>query len=189
MYISGLGLGSAAPDRHVHLELGLGLERRDVDVRVEDLDARREVDVLGRDVAGAGADERRLDLGRIRVHAAHDALEVEDDVGHVLLDALDRRELVGDALYPDAGHGRTGERRQQNASQGVAERVAEAAIERLDRERAAVLVDAFAGDPGDLEVEHQVLVFRGWRPLGWAATGARLRAPFKLGPTSSRARR
>src|SRR3954451_12286807 len=179
LVLLGRPVAAAAPDRHVHLELGLRLERRDVDVRVEDLDARREVDVLGRDVAGAGDDERRLDLGGIRVHAAHDALEVEDDVGHVLLDALDRRELVGDALDPHAGHGRTRKRRQQNAPQGVAERVAEAAIEWLDRERAAVLVAAFAGDPGDLEVEHQVLVFRGWRPLVWAATGTRLRAPFK----------
>src|SRR3954452_23678358 len=172
-------VAAPAPDRHVHLELGLGLQRRDVHVGVEDLHAGRQVDVLGRDVARARDDERRLDLGGVRVHAAHDALEVEDDVGHVLLDALDRRELVGDALDPDAGDGRTGERGEENAAQRVAERVAEAAIERLDRERAAVLVDAFTGDPGDLEVEHQVLVFRGWRPLVWAATGTRLRAPFK----------
>ena len=56
------------------------------------------------DLARAGDDQRRLDLGRVRVHPAHDALEVEDDVGHVLLDALDRRELVRDALDPDRGH-------------------------------------------------------------------------------------
>jgi hypothetical protein len=34
------------------------------------------------------------------VHPADDALEVEDDVGDVLLDARDRRELVRDALDP-----------------------------------------------------------------------------------------
>jgi hypothetical protein len=42
------------------------------------------------------------------VHPADDALEVQDDVGHVLLDPADRRELVGDALDPDTGHRRAG---------------------------------------------------------------------------------
>ena len=48
-----------------------------------------------------------------------------------------------------------GERRQQHAAQRVAERVAEAAIERLDGEGAAILLDRLGGDSGDLEVEHQ----------------------------------
>ena len=52
-------------------------------------------------LAHALDDERRLDLGRIRVHAADDALQVQDDVGDVLRDALDRRELVRHALDPD----------------------------------------------------------------------------------------
>ena len=103
-------VAAAAADRQVHLELGLLLERRDVHVGVEDLDARGQVDVLRRDLAGAGDDERGLDLGRVGVHPAHDALEVQDDVGDVLGDALDRRELVGDALDPHARHGRAGER-------------------------------------------------------------------------------
>ena len=124
-------------------------------VGVEDLDAGGQVDVLGRDLAGAGDDQRRLDLGRVGVHAADDALEVQDDVGDVLGDALDRRELVGDALDAHAGDGGAGERGEQHAAQRVAERVAEAAVERLDHERAAVLLDGFAGDAGDLEVEHR----------------------------------
>ena len=103
-------VAAAAADRQVQLELGLLLERGDVRVRVEDLDAGGQVDVPRGDLAGAGDDERRLDLGRVGVHAADDALEVQDDVGHVLLDALDRRELVRDALDPDGGHGGAGER-------------------------------------------------------------------------------
>jgi hypothetical protein len=47
------------------------------------------------------------------------------------------------------------ERRQQHAAQRVADRVAEAAIERLDGEGAAILLDRLGGDSGDLEVEHQ----------------------------------
>ena len=124
-------------------------------VGVEDLDAGGQVDVLGGDLAGPGHDERRLDLAGVGVHPADDALEVEDDVGDVLLDALDRRELVRHALDAHARDGRAGERGEQYAAQRVAERVAEAAIERLDRERATVLLHRLACDPGDLEVEHQ----------------------------------
>ena len=89
-----------------------------MDVGVEDLDAGGQVDVLGGDLTGAGDDERGLDLGRVGVHAADDALEVQDDVGDVLLDALDRRELVGDALDAHARDGRAGER--ATAARGAA---------------------------------------------------------------------
>ena len=71
------------------------------------------------------------------------------------LTPLDRRELVRDALDPDARDGGAGERGEQHAPQRVAERVAEAPIERLDRERAAILFDRLAGDSGDLEVKHR----------------------------------
>src|SRR4051794_553056 len=148
-------VATAAADRQVQLELGLLVERRDVHVRVEDLDAGGQVDVLRGDLTGAGDDERGLDLGRVGVHAADDALEVQHDVRHVLGDALDRGELVRDPLDAHAGDRRPRERGQQHTTQRVAEGVAEAAIEGLDRERAAVLLDRLTGDPGDLEVEHQ----------------------------------
>src|SRR5271154_701784 len=89
------------------------------------------------------------------MHPADDTLEVEHDVSYVLLDALDGRELVCDALDADARDGGAGERGEQYASQRVAERVAEPTIERLDREGATVLLHGLACDPGDLEVEHE----------------------------------
>src|SRR4051794_39895340 len=127
------------------------------------------------------------------MHPADDALEVQDDVGDIFLDAPDRRELVGDALDADAGYGCAGERGQQHAPQRVAKGVAEAPIERLDRERASVLVDTLVGDSWDLEVEHQgPNVVGSCRRLG----GFRRRAPPyrkgtrpKLSVTSSTARR
>src|SRR5215210_959118 len=89
------------------------------------------------------------------MHAAGDVLQVEDDFGHVLGNAGNRGELVSHPLDPRAGDGGAGQRREQHSAQGGAERVAEAAIERLDRERTAVVLDLFGGDLGCLELEHQ----------------------------------
>src|SRR6201991_3078222 len=75
-------VAAAAPDREVELQLRLLVQGRDVRVRVKDLDARWEIDVPRRDLTRARDDERGLDLGGVRVHAAHDPLEVEDDVRH-----------------------------------------------------------------------------------------------------------
>ena len=165
LVVVGVAVAAAAADREVQLELRAVLEVRDRGVGVEDLDAGGQVDVLGRDLAGTADDQRGLDLGRVGVHPADEALEVQDDVGDVLGDALDGRELVGDALDADARDGRPREEAQQHAAQRVAERVAEAALERLDRELTAVILHRVARDPGGLVVEHlgPVVVERGRR--------------------------
>ena len=176
------GVAAAVADRQVHLELGLLLERGDAGLRVEDLDARGQVDVARRHVAGAGDHQRRLDLRRVGVHAADDLLEVQDDVGDVLLDAVDRRELVGDALDADARDRRAGQRRQQHAPQRVAERVTEAAVKRLDGEGPAVVLDLLGGYLRSLKLDHGDASFGCWaRPAGAAGALA-----FT---TSSKARR
>jgi hypothetical protein len=64
-------------------------------------------------------------------------LTLRMSLGDVLLDAGDRRELVQDAVDPDARDGRAGDARQERATQGVAEGVAEAGLERLDDEPAS----------------------------------------------------
>ena len=56
-----------------------------------------------------------------------------------------------DALDLHGGHGRSLERGEQDAAERVAERVAEPAVERLDREHAAMIVALFADDAGNLE--------------------------------------
>jgi hypothetical protein len=78
------------------------LQRRDRRLGVEDLDPGRQVDVLGLHLARAGRHQRRLDLVGIGVHADDEILQVQDDVGDVLFDAGDGRELVGDPLDADA---------------------------------------------------------------------------------------
>src|SRR5205085_3527497 len=73
-------------------------------------------------------------------------LEVQDEVGDVLLDARHGGELVQDAVDADAGDSRTGNGRQQGAAERVAEGVAEAGLERLQDEPRAVLADRLLGE-------------------------------------------
>ena len=97
------------------------------------LDAGGDLDVSGRDHAGAGLAQHHGD--RLVVLAGDDeALEVEDDLGDVFLDALDGGELVQRRVHLDAGDRGTGDRGEQGPAQGVAERVAEAGLQRLDDE-------------------------------------------------------
>ena len=57
-----------------------------------------------------------------------------------------------DALDPDALDRGAAQRGEQHAAQAVAERVAEALVEGLDRERAAVVGDLLGGDLRNLEL-------------------------------------
>ena len=68
--------------------------------------------------------------GLVAVDTHDEVLEVQDDVGDVLGDTRDGVELVQGVVEADLGDGRAGDRRQQRAAQGVAERVAEAGLER-----------------------------------------------------------
>ena len=98
--------------------------------RVEDLDVAGRLDVAGGDDAGAAALEDQA-LDALALHLDGDVLDVEDDVVDVLAHAGDRREFVQHAVDMDRGDRRALQRRQQNAAQRVAERQAEAALERL----------------------------------------------------------
>jgi hypothetical protein len=83
------------------------------------------------DRARALLDEAQLGLVA-RVHADRDLLEVQQHVHDVFLHALDRGVLVQHAVDLDLGDRRPGQRRQQHATKRVAERVAEAPLERFD---------------------------------------------------------
>ena len=145
---------AAAADRHRHLEAALVGQRRDLKIRVQDLEVGGRLDVAGRDLAWALLVQPHLDLGRLALEAHDHVLELQDDVGHVFLHARQRRELVRGSLELDRGDGGALERGEQHAAQRVAERVAEAAVERLDREPAALLVHFLVDDPRHLEL-HQ----------------------------------
>lgn len=61
-------------------------------------------------------------------------LDVEDEVGDVLLDARHGGELVQDTVDPDAGDSSAGDRGEERTAERVTEGVAEARLQRLDHE-------------------------------------------------------
>jgi hypothetical protein len=69
-----------------------------------------------------------------------EVLEVEDDVGDVLGDALDGVELVEGVVEPELGDGPARDRGEQGTAQRVAERVAESGLQRGDCEPLAVVL-------------------------------------------------
>ena len=159
----GRDVAAAAADRERDLEPALRREVRDLELRVQDLEVGGRLDVGGGDRALALGGQPHFDLRRLAVEDADELLQVEDDVGDVLADAGERRELVRDALELDRGDSGALERGEQHAAQRVAERVAEAAVERLDHEDATVLLDVLVGDLRDLEIHN--------RPIGRFCVG------------------
>ena len=132
-----LALGHDVALAHLHDHLGLHLAARreggDGVIGVEDLHVG-----VGDDVAGPdGTRLRGVDLdrpGHIAVELQADALEIQDDVRHVLLHARDGGELVEDLVEAHGHDGRPLDRGEQHAPQGVAQRDAVAPLERLDGE-------------------------------------------------------
>src|SRR6478609_11316461 len=83
-----------------------------------------------------GAGRRKLEpLRPFAFHLQRDLLHVEDDVGDVLADAREAREFMKHALDLDRGHRGALQRREEHPAQRVAERHAEAALERFGDER------------------------------------------------------
>src|SRR5580698_10777963 len=66
------------------------------------------------------------------MHTKRDRLQVQQDVDHVLLYTLDAGVFMEHAVDLDLGDGATGHRRKQHTTKRVAERVAEAPLERFN---------------------------------------------------------
>ena len=98
---------------------------------VEHLHLSVRLDVAGRDLTLAA----HLDIHRLHalgVQLGDDAFHVEDDLRHVFLYARDGGELMLDTGDLDGGDRGTGQRREQDAAQGVAQSRAIAALQGLD---------------------------------------------------------
>src|SRR5690606_7757379 len=166
---------AAALDRQLHLQLALAVEGGDVQVGVVHLDPRRRGDVRCGDDTGtllAQVHQNRL----VVLGGDDEALEVQDDLGDVLLDAGHGGELVLDALDADAGDGRTGDGGEQGPPERVADGVAEARLQRLDDELGPELRQALLGEGRTLSDQHVTVFLSHGRPLydgHWTAPRSR----------------
>ena len=91
-----------------------------MEIRIQDLHISVRFDVTGGDLALPGG----LDVDgfhSLAVQLGDDPLHVQDDLGHVLLDAGDSGKLVLDTGDLDGGHRGTRQRGQQDPTQGVAQ--------------------------------------------------------------------
>ena len=149
----GREVAAALLDGEVDGEAALGVHRGQVQLGVEDLDVGGGLDVAGGDLtgtAGVEAQGHRL-VGRAR---EHEVLDVEDEVGDVFLHARDDVELVQGLVEAHLRDRGARDRREQRAAQAVAERVAEARLERRDGELLEVALGLAGLDLGTLDDEH-----------------------------------
>ena len=112
----GRHVAETAPDGQGHLELAALGQRRDLMVRVEDLQLGGDVDVRSHHLARLVLDQPDHDLVQLAVQTTDQPLEVKDDIGYVFLDAGDGGELVGDSLDLDGADRCSLERAEQHLS-------------------------------------------------------------------------
>src|SRR6201996_1075355 len=157
-------VAATALDGQLHLQLALAVQGRDVQVRVVDLDPGGWGDVGRADLARTLLAQVH-DHGLVVLGGDHETLEVQDDVGDILLDARHGGELVQHALDPDAGDRRARNGRQQRAPERVADRVTEARLQRLDDEPRPGVAYLLFRQGGTLSDKHVTFFPRGARYL------------------------
>jgi hypothetical protein len=130
----GRDIALAGIDRELDVDLGAVVEMADHQLGVQHLDVAGDLDVAGRHRARALLGEGEA-LGALTAHLQGDFLHVQHQVGDVLAHAGERGEFVQNAVDLDCRHCRALERRQQHATQGVAQGKAVAALQRLGDHR------------------------------------------------------
>ena len=134
----GRDIALAGIDRELHADLGALVERAQDEVGIEHDGVADGLDVAGGDRARSLLLHHHA-LGAFALHLDGDILDVEHDVGHVLAHTRDRRELVQHAVDMDRLHRSALQRGQENAPERIAQRHAEAALERLGDHRRLAL--------------------------------------------------
>ncbi|MDT4814100.1 hypothetical protein FQZ97_471000 [compost metagenome] len=109
---------------------------------VDDLDVVRQLDVAGQHRAGAGLAQHQGHFVAI-VQLENHALQVQQDVDDIFANARDGRVFVHHARHLHFGRRVAGHRRQQDAAQGVAQRMTVATLERLHHDLGMVRADRF----------------------------------------------
>ena len=122
---------------------------------VYDLHIRISDDVAGLDFTLAtGINDDLLRALAVQLHAQ--LLYVQDDLGHIFLDAFHGRKLMQYAVDLD-GRGRyTGQGGEQHPAKGVAQRRTKAALQRLHHELAVILGELYAFDFRSFDFYHSL---------------------------------
>ena len=109
-------IAAAAAHGDLHVQHGIGSERADVQILIQDLHIVVGLDVAGRDFTLAGG----ININRLHavtIHLKDDALDVQDDLSDILLHTGDCGKLMLDARDLDGGRSGTRQRGKQNPSQ------------------------------------------------------------------------
>ena len=128
-------------DGQRHLQVGVLVEGSNVEIGVDELKLVVGNDVPGSHFSGALYIEYN-GLRLLGIQLGGQGLEVQDDFAHVLGHAGDGGELMLDAFDLDAGNSYARQAAEQHTAQGIAQRVAKAALQRLDDELAIRAVGA-----------------------------------------------
>ena len=131
-------------------------EGRDVLLGIDELELGRNEEVCAGNLARAIDRDSRSALVRGTKRAEHETLHVQDDVGDILDHVGNRGELVLGAIDLDGLDGCTLERGKQHAAQGVTQRVAIPALQRLDGNASSSLADLLDVNLGPDEFGHVI---------------------------------
>ena len=123
-------VATALFDLDLHVQLAAGGEMRDDVVRIDQLDVVRQIDIRCQYRTFAILFQRQGDRIAV-VHLEHDALQIQQQVDYIFLHAVERRILVYHASDRHFGRRIANHRRQQHATQGIAQRMAVAALKRF----------------------------------------------------------
>ena len=116
--------------RQFHVERRALIEMADDQVRVHHFDVARNRNIASLHVSWTSGRKLKA-LRAITLHAQCNLLHVQDDVRHVFADAGKARKFVQHVFDLDRRYGRTLKRREQNATQRVAQSQTKAAFQRF----------------------------------------------------------
>ena len=131
LVLIGRDVSAAVAQRDFHVEGGVGTQRADMKVRIENLDLAVCLDVAGGDFTFAGGVDED-GLRALAVQSGNDLLYIQNDLRNVFLDAGNRGELVLHTRDLDRGRGCAGQGGKKNPAQRVAEGGAVASFQRFD---------------------------------------------------------
>src|SRR5688500_7299001 len=174
----GFDVAPSLVDVELHRDVPVVLQREEQVVGIHDADRPVLLDVAGMDRTRTLALDVQDGFIHLGIEHERERLEALHDLVHVFEHPRDRLVLVHHTLEPEAPDGGAAERRQQQAAEGVAERVAESALQRLEAELGDVGVvvplrhfdEVRANQSGQVDA-HGYFEYSSTMSCSWALTG------------------